>query len=78
MVKEKISPSKKAIFDQKRLMVFCHQRGWGVRASVTFLTIFFFLLKASLIVLLDSQFEDVWETKVQRLDELDIKVRLNL
>ena len=45
---------------------------------MTFLTIFFFLLKASLIVLLDSQFEDVWETKVQRLDELDIKVRLNL
>ena len=25
----------------------------------------------------DSQFEDLWETKVERLDELDSKVKLN-
>ena len=58
-------------------MGFCHQRGWGVDMSQCDIPHNFFLLKASLIVLLDSQFEDVG-TKVERLDELDIKVRLNL
>ena len=52
---QKYLTPEKAIFDQKRLMVFCHQ-----------------------IVLLDSQFEDVWETKVQRLDELDIKIKVSM
>ena len=52
-------------------MVFCHQKEGRVRASVTFVTKkCFFLLKASLFVQMDSEFE--------RLDELDIKVRLNL